>query len=70
MQPVLADRLMYGSDWHMISQESNWDDYASDLLAATKDIIRPEKFFGGNAMVCFGAGATPPSVEGSGSILQ
>lgn len=69
--PVLAERLMYGSDWHMISQESNWDDYASDLHAATMDLIKPENFFGGNAIACFGTAATAStSGEGAGSVLQ
>lgn len=69
--PVLAERLMYGSDWHMISQESDWGDYARELHTATKDFIKPENFFGGNAIACFGAAAeASTSGEGAGAVLQ
>lgn len=69
--PVLAERLMYGSDWHMISQDSDWGDYARELHTSTKDFIKPENFFGGNAIACFGA-ATEASTsgEGAGAVLQ
>jgi predicted TIM-barrel fold metal-dependent hydrolase len=54
---ILKDRLMYGSDWLMLSQERRWDLYPADLLAATNDLISSEAFFGANAAACFGVAA-------------
>ena len=54
---VVADRVLYGSDWLMLSQEKNWPAYAGALLAALQDIA-PEylsKIFAVNAKVCFPA---------------
>lgn len=57
---VLNARLMYGSDWHMLSQERAWARYPSEILRATRDFINPESLFGGNAIGCFGKAAQPP----------
>lgn len=47
--PVVRERLMYGSDWLMLSQERRWDRYPFDLLAALPDGLNPASVFGGNA---------------------
>lgn len=51
--PVVADRLMYGSDWLMLSQERRWGCYPFDLLAALPDGLNPAAVFGDNAKRCF-----------------
>lgn len=52
--PVVGQRLMYGSDWLMLSQEHRWDRYPYDILAALPDGLDPAAVFGGNATRCFG----------------
>lgn len=52
-RPVLADRLMYGSDWLMLSQERRWPRYPFDLAAATAGLLNPQALFAGNARRCF-----------------
>ena len=51
--PVAAQRLMYGSDWLMLSQERRWDRYPAEIAAATQSLVDPDALFGGNAMQCF-----------------
>jgi hypothetical protein len=53
---LIADRIMYGSDWLMLSREKNWPAYAQELHAAVRDIAAPyvERILGGNARWCFG----------------
>jgi len=51
--PVVAERVMYGSDWLMLSQERRWDRYPYDILAALPDGLDPAAVFGGNAKRCF-----------------
>ena len=51
--PLLADRLMYGSDWLMLSQERRWQRYPFDLAAATAGLLNPQALFAGNARRCF-----------------
>ncbi len=55
---TIADRVMYGSDWLMLSKEKNWPAYANQLFTALKDVAPQyvEKIFGGNAKRCFGSG--------------
>jgi predicted TIM-barrel fold metal-dependent hydrolase len=53
----VADRVMFGSDWLMLSREPSWSDYASGLFrtiggVAPEDL---EKIFGKNAVKCFGS---------------
>lgn len=52
--PVVAERLMYGSDWLMLSQERRWDRYPYDILSALPDGLDAAAVFGGNATRCFG----------------
>lgn len=52
--PIVAERLMYGSDWLMLSQERRWDRYPYDILAALPDGLDAAAVFGGNATRCFG----------------
>ena len=47
--PVVANRLMYGSDWLMLSQEMRWDRYPFDVLAVLPAGYKPDDVFAGNA---------------------
>lgn len=60
-QNRVADRVMFGSDWFMISKERNWSDYASELFSTIKGIAPDdvEKIFGKNAIKCFGPKIAP-----------
>lgn len=51
--PEVANRLMYGSDWLMLSQERRWDRYPFDILAATRAVLDPDALFGANAKACY-----------------
>lgn len=53
--PVVADRVMYGSDWLMLSQERSWDRYPFDILAALPLGLSDKGVFGQNALNCFPA---------------
>ena len=57
--PTSARRVMFGSDWLMLSIERRWDRYAHDVLAATSGMIKSEDLFAGNADRCF-SNAQPP----------
>ena len=57
---MLKERLMFGSDWHMLSQERRWNRYPFDILGATRDFMNPESLFGRNAIGCFGKSAEKP----------
>jgi predicted TIM-barrel fold metal-dependent hydrolase len=58
----LAKRVMYGSDWHMLSQEPSWATYPFDIASATRNLpIDPVDLFGGNALRCFGSRLQSPS---------
>jgi hypothetical protein len=52
----VADRVMFGSDWLMLSREPHWSDYASELFAAIQGFAPDdvENIFGENAVKCFG----------------
>jgi predicted TIM-barrel fold metal-dependent hydrolase len=53
---VVADRVMYGSDWLMLSKEKNWPAYANQLHASISSFA-PQmvaRVFGENAQRCFG----------------
>jgi predicted TIM-barrel fold metal-dependent hydrolase len=54
---VVADRVMYGSDWLMLSKEKNWPSYAQQLHASLRSFAPQfvERAFGTNAERCFGA---------------
>lgn len=54
--PQIEDRLMYGSDWLMLSQERDWSRYPDLLAVATDTLLAQEKLYYGNAMRCFGLG--------------
>lgn len=53
----VADRVMYGSDWLMLSKEKNWPSYAQQLVKAIREVSpgSVERIFGQNAKKCFGA---------------
>jgi predicted TIM-barrel fold metal-dependent hydrolase len=51
----VADRIMFGSDWLMLSREPDWSNYAAELFV-TLEQHAPEhvhKIFGANALRCF-----------------
>ena len=53
--PIVAGRVMYGSDWLMLSQERRWDRFPFDVLSATTSTFPDaDALFGGNAKACFG----------------
>lgn len=54
---TVADRVMYGSDWLMLSQQKNWPAYAQQLHDALRAVSPGsiDKIFGENAKKCFGA---------------
>lgn len=53
-----ADRVMYGSDWFMLSRVPGWQEYGEKMSAAIRRIAPSipdaEKILGGNALRCFG----------------
>jgi predicted TIM-barrel fold metal-dependent hydrolase len=53
---TVADRVMFGTDWLMISLLEGWPNYPALLLDSLQAIARPhevEKIFGQNAISCF-----------------
>ncbi len=54
----VADRVMYGSDWLMLSNEPGWELYAEAVGRLLKGIEAPKdvaaRVLGANAMACFG----------------
>ena len=57
--PQAPDRIMYGTDWYMISTVQEWGDYAKDVSTHVKAgaaRLPMDKFFWKNAMTCYGLG--------------
>ncbi len=53
-RPGVNKRVMYGTDWFMLSTRRNWGDYPYEILASTKGLaIAPEDLFGLNAQRCY-----------------
>jgi predicted TIM-barrel fold metal-dependent hydrolase len=52
---TVADRVMFATDWLMLSQVKHWADYPARLFESVKEIARDDvdKIFGGNAAKCF-----------------
>lgn len=52
---AVARRIMFGSDWLMLSREPRWSEYAADLFAILKQRApeHVENIFGANALECF-----------------
>lgn len=54
----VADRVMFGSDWHMLSKEPGWETYANGVAKVIRDMdpsgAFTSKIFGGNALACYG----------------
>jgi predicted TIM-barrel fold metal-dependent hydrolase len=53
---TVADRVMFGTDWLMISLLEGWPDYPALLLESLQAIASPDevdKIFGQNAINCF-----------------
>jgi predicted TIM-barrel fold metal-dependent hydrolase len=56
--PAIAKRLMFGTDWDMLSQETRWDAYPSKVVENLRDVVPDMKaFLYLNALRCFGLGA-------------
>lgn len=54
--PEATKRIMYGTDWFMISKETNWPAYA-ELISRNLQGILPDKYFlYRNAISLFGLG--------------
>jgi hypothetical protein len=45
----VSQRVMYGSDWHMLSQEPDWWAYPADIAESTKSLIDQSDLFAANA---------------------
>ena len=58
----VADRVMFGSDWLMLSRERHWADYATELFNVLKTHApeHVERIFGANALRCFSS-LRPPA---------
>lgn len=65
--PSLKDRLLFGSDWHMLSKEPGHAEYQqhmrSHLQAAGLNSIEMQKVFSGNALDFFGIRPNRPSFQ-------
>lgn len=57
-KPGVAKRVMYGSDWLMLSRERDWAMYPHDIALASKGILAADDLFGLNAQRCFGSRLT------------
>jgi len=55
-KPGVSKRVMYGSDWLMLSRERDWAMYPHDIATATKGVVSTDDLFGLNALRCFGPG--------------
>ena len=54
----VSKRVMYGSDWLMLSRERGWAMYPHDIALASKGILAADDLFGLNAQRCFGSRLT------------
>ncbi len=55
---TVADRVMYGSDWHMLSKEPGWETYGTGVAQVIRAMDPTETFadkvLGANALSCYG----------------
>lgn len=51
--PDLKHRLMFGTDWLMLSQEVNWSRYPFKIKSNLPSALEFKSFFGDNALNCF-----------------
>jgi predicted TIM-barrel fold metal-dependent hydrolase len=69
---TVADRVMYGSDWHMLSKEPGWESYAGDMANVIRGLdpsgVVAANVLGGNVLQCYGL--TKDSSRGSLERLQ
>lgn len=53
-KPGVNQRVMYGTDWFMLTTRRDWGDYPFEILDSTKGLaISPEDLFGLNAQRCY-----------------
>lgn len=50
------ERIMYGSDWFMLSKEPDWGTYAGQLANNLKHLLPMDRLFYRNAIECFELG--------------
>lgn len=77
--PGTAARLLYGTDWFMLSKEAQWSSYPEKMLAAlerAKQVyprlaqLNMDALFYGNLVDCYGLGAASASGGKSGNRLR
>ena len=61
--PQLTGRIMYGTDWFMMSKEVGWQSYAEELAHGLSGTLPADRFFYWNAVQCFGLGANGENRE-------
>lgn len=54
--PKVVDRVMYGTDWLMLSKETKWANYAGELASNLEGTLPLDKVMYQNALNCFGLG--------------
>ena len=54
VNPKITERIMFGTDWFMLSKEPGWMKYPCRLAKNLKGILPPEELFYRNALRCFG----------------
>jgi len=66
----VKDRVMYGTDWHMMIKEEGWEKYAWNVLGkiARKDKETLNKIAYVNAMHCYGLGKAGSSACGQNRV--
>lgn len=53
-RPGVSKRIMYGTDWFMLTTRRDWGDYPYEVLASTKGLpMSPDDLFGLNAQRCY-----------------
>ena len=54
--PDMVNRIMFGTDWFMLSKEPDWISYPKHLAANLAKFLPADKLFYQNAIKCFGLG--------------
>jgi predicted TIM-barrel fold metal-dependent hydrolase len=54
--PMMKSRIMFGTDWFMLSKEQDWASYPRYLAQNLKDILPADALFYRNTLDCFGLG--------------
>jgi hypothetical protein len=66
---TVVDRVMFATDWLMLSQVKRWAEYPQQLHDSLRQILMDDaavaKVFGGNALKCFSLRRPPAASEGN-----